>query len=128
VKKFIVLVVLAFVVFLVVYRERLYVRNPFGVVMRDGSKMDSAVYINFLNDVLVEDASPRRRYLVQRWNERPGALEWLVCARPLVCMTDGDRAKTIPLGGAAWQPRVAMTNAEILFADVTGGHVVITLR
>lgn len=127
-KKFIVLVVLAFVVFLVVYRERLYVRNPFGVVMRDGSKMDSAVYINFSNDVLVEDASTRRRYLVQRWNERPGAPEWLVCARPLVCMTDGDRAKTIPMGGAEWQPRVTMTSEEVLFVDAKGGHVTITLR
>lgn len=127
-KKFIVLVGLGLLVFAAMHRERLYVRDPVGAVMRDGTKLDDAVYLNFSNDVLVDDAGMHRRYLVQRWNERPGAPEWLVCAGPLVCMTDGDRAKTIPMGGTGWVPRVAMSNKEVLFTDPAGGRVTITLR
>ena len=53
-KKIVVVVVIVFAVVVGVYRERIFVRDPLGKVMRNGAKVAGAeVYINFLNDVLV---------------------------------------------------------------------------
>jgi hypothetical protein len=56
VKKLFVLLALGFAVFVWVYRERLFLRDPLGVVERDGVKEDGArVFINYSNDVLMWD-------------------------------------------------------------------------
>ena len=53
-KKIIALIALALIVFAVVYRQRLFLRDPLGSVTRDGVKEDGAqVFINWSNDVLL---------------------------------------------------------------------------
>ena len=51
------------VVFVVVFRQRIFIRDPLGKVERNGIAQDGArLYINYSNDVLVEDAAANRRY------------------------------------------------------------------
>ena len=56
-KKLLLLVIfVVFLVFVLINRNRLYVRDPLGSVARDGVKEAGAqVYINFQNAVLIEN-------------------------------------------------------------------------
>ena len=55
-RKLILLLVVVAVVFVVWNRQRLYVRDPLGSVVRDGVKEQGAqVLINYSNDVLLQN-------------------------------------------------------------------------
>ena len=43
-------------------------------------------------------------------------------------MTDAERADTVPLGGAGYQPEVRMSSREVSYTDTTGATVKVTLR
>jgi len=136
-KKVLALGLLVFLVFVVVHRQRLFLRDPLASVTRDGVKVDGVrVMINYSNDVLLEDATAgyRRIYLVQHWNkvaETPTAP--LHCLQGLACLTDADQA-----AGAAIVPGtrgrrtpfagVTMTSNRIEFVDEDGALVEVTLR
>ena len=135
-KKLLLLLVVALVVFVVVYRQRIYVWDPLATVSRDGVKRGSIrVMINYSNDILMDDGSTniRRIYLVQQWNKvaqfSTGPLR---CIEYLACMTDavhatgeklepGSRGRREPFEG------VTMTNKRVEFVDEHGTLVEVLL-
>ena len=95
----------------------------------NGVKLGGAeVYINFSNDVVVQEPRPPNRYIVQHWNLRPGVPQRLSCVRWMFCWTEADRAESVPLGGDGYQGMVQMSSHEVSFVDGTGAPVRVTLR
>ena len=110
-------------------RQRLFVRDPLAEVERNGVKVEGAeVYINFSNDVVVQEPRPPNRYIVQHWNLRPGVPQRLSCVRWMFCWTEADRAESVPLGRDGYQGMVQMSSHEVSFVDGSGAPVRVTLR
>lgn len=136
-KKILLLLTLALVVFVAIHRQRIFLRDPLASVTRDGVAVSGvAVMINFTNDVLLEDASADRHrlYLVQNWNQR---LEFptapLTCVQGLACMTDADQATATAIapGSRGRRPPfmgVTMTNRLVEFVDEDGDLVRVALH
>ena len=134
-KKILLLLGLALVVFAVVYRQRIYMWDPLATVSREGVKQSGVrVMINYSNDVLVDDGSTDKRtiYLVQHWNkaaEYATALRWI---EYLACMTDADQATGDTLTPGSRGRRepfegVTMTNRRVEFVDEHGALVAVVL-
>jgi hypothetical protein len=89
VKKFLFLLVIVVVVFVIWNRERLYLRDPLGFVTRDGvTEGGVQVYINYSNDVLLEnDRAPMYLTLVQH-GQRVGTPVGVRCLHYVICRTD----------------------------------------
>jgi hypothetical protein len=137
VKKLLMLLTLGLVVFVAIYRQRIFLRDPLATVKRDGVKQgDVKVMINYTNDVLLDDASTstRRLYVVQNWNKvaaTPTVL--LKCLQGMACMTDADQATASPIDVGARGRRekfegVTMTNRKVEFVDEQGALVEVDLR
>ena len=124
-KKLIALLVLLFIVFVVVERQRVFVRDPLATTMRDGAKVDGQqVYINFANDVLLENDNPPMLVFMAQKGQRLGVPTKLRCLHWLACLTDADVATTLPLGGS-----MPVMNAKtVTFRDQDGKRWVVTLR
>ena len=72
--KILVVGTLLLVIFVAVFRQRIFLRDPLGKVERNGVVVDGArLFINFSNDVLVEEPGTERRYLVQGWSGGSGS-------------------------------------------------------
>lgn len=133
-KTFLLLVFLAMFAFLLLHRERVYVRDPLATVTFDGQKQSGyQVYINYSNDVLLERGLGGSGYgiLVQNWNKVPATPAILKCVQYMACMTDADHASTLPLDlskPGPYQPHTTMSSREVSFLDGDGRHVDITLR
>ncbi len=57
-RKILIVGTLLLVVFVVVFRQRIFVRDPLGKVERNGVAQDGTrLYINYSNDVMVEDSA-----------------------------------------------------------------------
>ena len=126
-KKWIALVVAVVVVFAVYNRNRIYVRDPLGSVTRDGTKESGVqVFINFSNDVLLEnDNSPAYILLVQHANHAGSPVQ-LHCLHWMLCMTDADAATFM-------QPSPVitieeMTGKSVRFMDSDKRETVVTLH
>jgi hypothetical protein len=137
VKKLLALLTLVFVVFVVIYRQRIFLWDPIATVTRDGAKQGGVrVMINYSNDVLVDDKSTdtRRLYLVQHWNQiAQHSTGPLKCIQFLACMTDAEHAtgeKVTPGARGTRTPfdGVTMTNRQVEFLDENGALVSISLR
>jgi len=127
-KVLIVLFVL-FAALLLLIRQRLFLRDPLAKVERNGVQVEGArVYINFSNDVLMEEPGLAKRTIVQHWNLRPGVPERLSCVRWMFCWTEADRAESASLGGDGYRPMVQMSSHEVSFVDGSGVPVKVTLR
>jgi len=100
VKKILFLLFVVAVVFVIWNRERLYVRDPLGSVTRDGVKETGVqVYINYSNDVLLEnDHAPMYLTLVQH-GQRVGTPVGLKCLHYVVCRTDAAVSTMVLEGG-----------------------------
>jgi hypothetical protein len=128
--------ILAFVVimgFIVINRERVYVRDPLATVYRNDVEQSGVqVYMNYSNDVLLEkDSGNPFRILVQDSNEVPGTPVDLICMRWMACMTKSDRPPILPMewkGKGKYDPRMTMTNKEVSFVDGDGSRVRVRLR
>lgn len=128
-RRFLVIVALVVVVFVVMLRQRLFVRDPLGKVERSGVAEDGArVYVNYSNDVLVEEPGTARRYLVQGWSALPGVPQHLGCLTGLLCWTDADEAAVFPLAGVGGRTKAAMSAKEVTFVDETGAGVRVEIR
>lgn len=142
-KKFLLLLTLGVVVFVVVFRQRLFLRDPIASVARDGVTVkDASVMINFTNDVLLDDGSAasdgkdgrHRIYIVQNWNRvAAGPAAPLKCVQGVACLTDADQATATPVvvgsrGRRAAFEGVTMTNKRVEFVDEDGALVLVTLR
>jgi hypothetical protein len=127
-RKILITGVVLIVVLVAVYRQRIFVWDPLGTVERDGVRQEGArVFINYSNDVLIEDTAAARHYLVQAGGV-PGTPKQLGCVRWLMCWTDADIAPVIPLGGGGYRPNVVMSNKMVSFVDGTGTTVRAKLR
>lgn len=124
-KRLILALVLAAIVFLVWNRQRVFVRDPIASVTRDGATVDGEqVYINFVNDVLLEnDNKPMHLMLVQS-GEPVGVPSKLHCLHWLACLTDADAATTLTLGGSI----DSMNGTTVAFQDAKKRHWIVTLH
>jgi hypothetical protein len=136
-KKILALITLALIVFVAVYRQRIFLRDPLATVTRDGVKVSGvAVMINYSNDVLLQDnsAGKHRLYLVQNWNKTTEVPTLpLTCVQGLACMTDADQATATAIvpgsrGRRAPWEGVTMTNRRVEFVDEDGDLVQVMLR
>jgi hypothetical protein len=128
-KKILIVGTLLLVIFVVVFRQRIYVRDPLGKVERNGVAQDGArLYINYSNDVLVEDAARHKFVLVQGWSALPGVPQHLFCLTGMVCWTDADKAAVFPVEGVGGRTRAVMSAKEVAFVDESGARVRTALR
>jgi hypothetical protein len=128
-KKFLLVLFVLFMTIVVVNRQRVFVRDPLGSVERHGARIARArVFINYSNDVLIEDPERNEHYLVQEWNKVPGVPKSLNCLKGMVCWTESDHAESVPLAVADYHPKVAMSNREVTFVDDQGEPFKVTLR
>ena len=136
-KKIWLLLAIALVIFVAVYRQRIFLRDPIATVTRDGVKQGNVkVMINYSNDLLMDDGSTdtRRIYLVQHWNQvAQYSMGPLRCFSGLACMTDGTQATGEkvapgPRGKREAFAGVTMTNKRIEFVDESGALVGVELR
>jgi hypothetical protein len=125
VKKLIALIVLVLVVFVIVERQRLFVRDVLASVERDGAKVDGEqVFININNDVLLENDNPPMLVLLAQKGQPLGVPTKLRCIHWVACMTDADVATTMAVGGST----PVMSAKTVSFRDQDGRHWVVTLR
>jgi hypothetical protein len=132
-KKLIALIVLVLLVLAVIYRQRLYLRDPLGSVTRDGVHEDGAqVYVNWSSDVLLENdspagAAPGQMTLTLIQHDRPiGLPKQMHCLHWLLCLTDADEATLVaPDPGAHIR---SMTSKQVAFHDYNGREAVVTLH
>jgi hypothetical protein len=124
-KKWIALVVLVAIVYLVWNRERVFVRDPLASVMRDGAKVNGEqVYINFKNDVLLENDNPPMHILLVQQGQPVGVPARLHCIHWVACMTDAERASILQTVGVTTE----MTNRSVGFRDQDGREWTVSLR
>ena len=126
-RKIILLVFVVAVVFVVLKRERLYVRDPLGSVMRDGVKEQGAqVLINYSNDVLLQNYNaPMYVQLVQHGN-RVGTPAEMHCVAYVMCLMDADQPAFATTEEGATVG--TMTGKTVEFKDGKGRDTVVTLR
>jgi hypothetical protein len=86
------------------------------------------LYINYSNDVLVENLAQHQFVLVQGWNALPGVPQHLFCLTGMVCWTDADRAAVFPVEGVGGRTRAAMSAKDVSFVDDSGARVRAALR
>lgn len=126
-KKLVIIGTFLLIVFAVVFRHRIFVRDPLGKVERNGSVQDGArLYINYFNDVLVEDSG--KFLLVQAPSALPGVPQHLFCFTGLLCWTDADQATIFPLDGIAGKTPATMSGKDVSFVDESEARVSATLR
>jgi len=117
-RKILIVGTLLLVVFVAVFRQRIFVRDPLGKVERNGVAQDGTrVYINYSNDVLVEDSARHQFVLVQGWSTLPGVPQHLFCLTGLVCWTDADKAAVFPVEGVGGRTPAVMSAKEVKCGD-----------
>ena len=127
-RRFLVLLVLALIALTVVYRDRLYLRDPLGKIARNGVEQDKArIFINYENDVLVQEKGGAEMFVVQHWNGLPATPAGLTCIEGMLCLTPADRVMDV---GEATTGRVPaeMTDRSVRFKDASGDMILVTIR
>jgi hypothetical protein len=128
-KRILIVGTLLLVVFVAVFRQRIFVRDPLGKVERNGAAQDGMrLYVNYSNDVLVEDAARHQFVLVQGWNALPGVPQHLFCLTGMMCWTDADKAAVFPVEGMGGRTPAVMSAKEVTFVDDSGARVRVGLR
>ena len=126
-RKFIALMVVLAVVFVVWNRQQMYVRDQLGGVMRDGvTEKGAQVFINYSNDVLLENYNVPMYVTLVQHGERVGAPATLHCVAYVVCLVDADVA-TLLQGSEGAKPTL-MSAKVVEFRDGDGRNTVVTLR
>ncbi len=116
---------MVFVGVLVVWRDRLYLRDPLGRVERDGVRVEGArVFIDFSNDVLVQEDGGRRMFLVRHVDRREAVPAGLSCVQAMACLAPADGAAEA-VGGAG---AAEMSDREVVFTEGAGGRVRVVIR
>jgi hypothetical protein len=130
------LLMAGFLIALVIERERLFLLDPLAKVTRDGvAQPDAKASINFLNDVLLRDATGGRQrvYLAQNWDDEVIAPVELTCLGVFACLTNADHAdgSVIPAGSRGRREPfvgVTMTSRRVEFVDEEGALVQVMIR
>jgi hypothetical protein len=129
VRNFLIGVTVLLIIFVAVFRQRIFLRDPLGKVERNGIRQDGMrVFINYSNDVLLEDTARSNRYLVEGWSKAPGVPKHLACLTGLACWTEANETEVYPLGNAPNQAGAVMTSKEVTFEDETGAAIRVELR
>jgi len=124
VKKLIALLVILLIVYVVVERKRVFVRDPLASVTRAGQKVDGEqVYINFYNDALLENDNPPMLVMLVEKGQPVGVPTDLRCAHWLACLTDSKPSSNLPLNATVQ----SMSRKTINFRDQNGQPWVVTL-
>jgi hypothetical protein len=127
VRKFILLLVVLAVVFVVWNRQRLYVRDPLGSVARDGMKEKGAqVFINYSNDVLLQNYNAPVYVTLVQHGQPVGTPATIHCVAYVVCLLDADVATL--LDGTQGADATSMAGKEVEYRDAGGRDTVVTLR
>ena len=125
-RKFIVLLTLALIALAVVYYQRLFLRDPLGRLERNGVAVsDARIFINYSNDILVQEDSGRRMFIVQNENKLPGSPSGLTCIQGMLCVTPADLA--VP-GTPNPRTQATMSDREVSFTDDLGSRVHVQIR
>jgi hypothetical protein len=128
-RKILIVGTLLLALFVAVFRQRIFVRDPLGKVERNGVAQDGMrLYINYSNDVLVEDSARHQFVLVQGRNKLPGVPQHLFCLTGMVCWTDADNAAVFPVDGVGGRTPAVMSTKEVTFVDESGAKVKVALR
>ena len=128
-RKILIVGTLLLAVFVAVFRQRIFVRDPLGKVERNGVAQDGTrLYINYSNDVLVEDSARHQFVLVQGWNALPGVPQHLFCLTGMVCWTNADKAAVFPVEGVGGRTPAVMNAKEVTFVDESSARVRVALR
>jgi len=127
VRKFILLLVVIAVAFVVWNRQRFYVRDPLGSVARDGVKEQGAqVLINYSNDVLLQNYNaPMYVTLIQHGN-RVGTPAVMHCVAYAACLLDADVPEFLVTNEGT--KVTTMTGKVVEYRDAKGSDTVVTLR
>ena len=127
-------VLLIVVLFVIVERDRLFIRDPIASVYLDNVKQSEVeVYFNFSDEILLQQNFGDReskRIILQHWDRMPATPASLTCLRWIVCLTTADHAPTLPVavdGGKAYDPKASMDGRDITFTDPAGVQVRVKL-
>ena len=124
-KKLIALLVILFVVFVVVERKRVFVRDPLASVTRAGEKVaGEQVYINYDNDVILENDNAPMHVIIVQHGQHIGGPTKLHCIHWLACLTDDDVASILPLRATVQ----SMDGKTVRFQDEDAQQWVVTLH
>jgi hypothetical protein len=127
VRKFIQLLVIVAVVFVVWNRQRLYVRDPLGSIARDGVKEKGAqVFINYSNDVLLENYNAPVYVTLVQHGQAVGTPATIHCVAYVACLLGADVATL--LEGTAGAVAMSMSGKVVEYRDAGGRDTVVTLR
>lgn len=126
-RRWLLLAVLVAVAFAVVERNRLFLRDPLGSVTRDGVREAGAqVYINFRNEILIENDHAPMYFNVLLGGHPVSAPETMKCIHYIACLLSGDDLpQTTAVPGAHM---LSMDPRQASFRDGEGRQVHITLR
>ena len=126
-RKFIVLLVVLAVVFVVWNRQRLYVRDPLGSVVRDGVKEQGAqVLINYSNDVLLQNYNAPMYVTLIQHGDRVGTPAEMHCVAYVACLMDADQPKFVMIEEGAVVS--TMTGKSVEYRDANGRDTVVMLH
>jgi hypothetical protein len=136
--------------FIVINKDRIYVRDPLASVYKtepakeappggspearnEVKQVGAEVYINYQNDILVIEQEPAgmSRTVVQSWSKMPGTPTELRCLRWTACLAPEDRVPTIPMvwtGSGTYDPQVTMTDQRVKYVDGAGATQRVELR
>jgi len=125
-KWLLLLLVLLAVGFIYVEREQLYVRDPLAKVTHNGVEEKGAqVFINYNNEVLMENDNPPLRIALLQRNQHVGVPAQMKCLHWMACLMDAPVATLI-------QPlpyKIESMDAKgITYRDADGVESVVTLR
>ncbi len=125
-RKIILLLVVVGVVFVVWNRERLYVRDPLGSVMRDGvTEKGAQVLINYSNDVLLQNYNAPMYATVVQHGNRVGTPAEMHCVAYVMCLMEADQPAFVVTEEGA---KVGtMTGKVVEYRDGKGRDTVVTL-
>ncbi len=126
--KILLVLTVLLVVFVAVYRDRIFLRDPLGTVTRSGEKVeDTRVFINYSNDVLVQEQGGSQMWAVQHWNGLQTVPAGLTCVQGMLCLAPAERL-TGEDGNVLSHHEAVMTAREVNFVDGEGRPVQVTLR
>ena len=126
--KILLVLTVLLVAFVAVYRDRIYLRDPLGAVTRSGEKVpDAHVFINYDNEVLVQEQGGTQMWAVQHWNGLQTVPAGLTCVQGMLCLAPAERL-TGENGTVLSSHEAVMTAREVNFVDGEGRPVQVALR
>lgn len=125
-KKLLLVVIALGVVFILVERHKLFVRDPLAKVTMDGQPLDHIrVYINVDNDVMLEHTVEPVSLVIAQKDQHLGLPQFMHCLRWTACLTDAYPASLVTTMKG---PIVQMSSKTVEYKDDSGRDVVVTLH